>query len=161
MSVRTHSSSACRACTDPSSQPSPGLGRVLAVGAARSGGRGRVLWLAAYDSLAVASTSDIWQPFFLGGRTFRLFISHTSAHKGEVGLLSSALSAHGIAGFVAHTSINPTEAWQDVIVRALGECEALAAYLTADFPQSRWTDQEVGAAVVRDLLVLPLRRRWA
>ena len=106
----------------------------------------------------MASVGDIWQPrFSAGDRYFRLFISHTSAYKREVGLLSSALSAHGIAGFVAHDSISPTEAWQDVIVRALRECEALAAYLTDDFPRSDWTDQEVGAAVVRDLLVLPLR----
>lgn len=58
---------------------------------------------------------------------------------------------------MAHDSINPTDAWQDVILRALGACEALAAYLTDDFPGSNWTDQEVGAAVVRDVPVLPLR----
>lgn len=44
-----------------------------------------------------------------------------------------------------------------MIVRALRECEALAAYLTDDFPQSAWTDHEIGAAVARDLLVLPLK----
>jgi hypothetical protein len=44
-----------------------------------------------------------------------------------------------------------------VIARALGECEGLVAYLTDDFPRSAWTDQEVGAAVVRELLVLPLK----
>jgi TIR domain-containing protein len=105
----------------------------------------------------MASADDIWQPRFETGRFFRLFISHTSRHKREVALLSSALSAYGIAGFVAHDSISPTEAWQDVILRALGECEALAAYLTDDFPNSEWTDQEVGAAVIRDVVILPLR----
>jgi TIR domain len=105
----------------------------------------------------MASANDIWQPGFETGRFFRLFISHTSRHKREVGQLSAALSAHGIAGFVAHDSISPTEAWQDVILRALGECEALAAYLTEDFPKSEWTDQEVGAAVIRDVVILPLR----
>jgi hypothetical protein len=102
--------------------------------------------------------SDIWRPspIFPEGRYFRLFISHTSAHKQQVGLLSSALLTHGISGFVAHDSISPTEQWQDVIVSALRQCEALAAYLTSDFPQSYWTDQEVGVAVARDLLVLPL-----
>lgn len=76
---------------------------------------------APYDSVAVASTSDIWQqPFFPTGRYFRLFISTRARTSTRCG-------------------------------------EALAAYLTDDFPQSRWTDQEVGAAVVRDLLVLPLR----
>src|SRR5687768_1035101 len=99
----------------------------------------------------MTTSGNIWQPgrFASVGRYFSILISHTSAHKREVGLLSSALSAHGIAGFVAHDSITPTAAWQDVIVTALRECEALAAYLTDDFPQSKWTDQEVGAAVVR------------
>lgn len=57
----------------------------------------------------MASTDGIWLPRFEeSGRYFKLFISHTSAHKREVGLLSSALSAYGIAGFVAHDSITPT-----------------------------------------------------
>jgi hypothetical protein len=105
------------------------------------------------------SSVDIWTPELAppGGRYFRLFISHTSAHKHDVHALSRELSLHGIAGFVAHDSIGPFEQWQDVISGALLECEALAAYLTDDFHGSDWTDQEVGAALARDLVVLPLK----
>jgi hypothetical protein len=46
----------------------------------------------------MASTGDIWQPGFERGRLFSLFISHTSAHKREVGLLSTGLLGQGIAG---------------------------------------------------------------
>jgi hypothetical protein len=108
---------------------------------------------------AMGSLPTIWQPqvFFAGKRFFRLFISHTHTHRHEVGLLSAALARHGVAGFVAHNAIPPTREWQEVIVQALKECEALAARLTADFHGSEWTDQEVGAAVARDLLVFPLK----
>jgi TIR domain len=102
--------------------------------------------------------TGIWQPTLVPeGRYFRLFLSHTSAYKREVGLLSSALSAHGIAGFVAHDAISPTQEWLGVIVDALQQCEALAAYLTDDFHDSAWTDQEVGAAIGRDILVIALK----
>jgi hypothetical protein len=37
------------------------------------------------------------------------------------------------------------------------EARHLAAYLTSDFHDSEWTDQEVGAALARGLLVFPLR----
>jgi TIR domain len=101
--------------------------------------------------------TDIWQPTLdENSRYFRLFLSHTHAHRQEVGLLASALLDEGIAGFVAHDSISATLEWENEILRALRECEALAAYLTADFPGSDWTDQEVGVVVGRGLLVLAL-----
>jgi hypothetical protein len=111
------------------------------------------------ERASLAPASDIWVPTLYpkDSRFFRLFISHTSAHKREVGLLRSSLSAVGVAGFVAHDSIHPTLEWQGVILEALNECEALAAYLTSDFKTSDWTDQEVGVAVARGLPILPLR----
>jgi hypothetical protein len=102
--------------------------------------------------------SGLWQPEFQPkGRFFRLFLSHTSAHKQEIGQLRTALIPYGIAGFVAHDAITPTQEWQDVIVDALHSCEALAAYLTPDFSQSAWTDQEVGAAIGSGVLVVPIK----
>ncbi|MGE5433343.1 MAG: TIR domain-containing protein [Candidatus Doudnabacteria bacterium] len=105
----------------------------------------------------MATVSNVWQPEFMQGRFFRLFVSHTSAHRQAVGALRAALLPHGVLAFVAHDAIQPTQEWLDVIVRALREAEALAAYLTGDFHDSPWTDQEVGAAVGRELLVLPLK----
>ena len=105
----------------------------------------------------MATVSNVWQPEFMQGRFFRLFVSHTSAHRQAVGALRAALLPHGVVAFVAHDAIQPTQEWLDVIVRALREAEALAAYLTGDFHDSAWTDQEVGAAVGRELLVLPLK----
>ena len=88
---------------------------------------------------------------------FRLFISHVSAHKLAVSSLKTSLAAHGVAAFVAHEDIEPSREWQVAIELALETADALAAVLTPDFHQSRWTDQEVGVALGRGRLVLPLR----
>jgi hypothetical protein len=47
--------------------------------------------------------------------------------------------------------------WIDEIEGALETCHALAAYLTADFPGSKWTDQEIGFCVKRRVLIVPVR----
>jgi hypothetical protein len=85
---------------------------------------------------------------------FRLFISHTSANKGDVHQLKVALRAREIDAFVAHDDIEPTQEWQDVIESALATCEALLAWLTPDFHASNWCDQEVGYCVGRSILIL-------
>ena len=87
----------------------------------------------------------------------RLFISHTSAHREAAGDIRDWMSPLGVDAFVAHDSIEPTRAWQDVIESALATCHALAALLTADFKQSNWCDQEVGFAVGRGILIIPVK----
>src|SRR5262249_221181 len=73
--------------------------------------------------------------------TFRLFISHTSVHKANVGFLATMLELQGVHGFVAHEDIEPSREWQESIEYALATCDALAAYLTTDFVSSKWCDQ--------------------
>ena len=88
---------------------------------------------------------------------FRLFISHVSSIKVQIHNLKTALAAHGIAGFVAHDDIEPTRDWQNVIEGALRTMDALAAIVTPEFIQSKWCDQEVGTAVGRGKLIIPVR----
>jgi hypothetical protein len=89
---------------------------------------------------------------------FRLFLSHTSAHKKELAALKVALRRRSIDGFVAHEDIKPTKTWETEIERALTSCDALSAYLTPDFPTSNWTDQEVGWCAGRGVPILPIRK---
>jgi hypothetical protein len=96
---------------------------------------------------------DVWT-----ADRFRLFVSHTSAHSADVGFLKLLLGSYWIDAFVAHEDIEPTRDWQGVIESALDTCEALLAWLTEDFHQSLWTDQEVGFCVHRSVLVIPVRR---
>jgi hypothetical protein len=95
---------------------------------------------------------SIWTPDY-----FRLFLSHVATYKVPAQQLKDALNLYNVSCFVAHTDIKPTRAWQDEIEEALGTMDALAALLTTDFHQSNWTDQEIGFAMGRGILVIPLR----
>jgi len=95
---------------------------------------------------------EIWEPDFL-----KLFISHTSKHKKFIEQLKKALLKVGISGFVAHSDIKPTKKWEEVIENALKTADALVAYLTEDFHESSWTDQEVGVAIGRGIFVISIR----
>jgi hypothetical protein len=88
--------------------------------------------------------------------SFRLFLSHVSSHKMEVSSLKDELNIYGISGFVAHEDIEPTIEWENEIFHALNSAQALVALLTPDFHNSKWTDQEVGIALGRGLLVIPV-----
>jgi hypothetical protein len=91
-----------------------------------------------------------------GAHGFKLFLSHVSAHKVEVGNLRKELAVLGINAFVAHADIEPSLEWRDEIEIALRSMDALAALVTPEFHVSFWTDQEVGWAFGRGVLALPI-----
>lgn len=93
--------------------------------------------------------------FWLAGH-FRLFLSHVSSYKESAAHLQGALRKYGISAFVAHEDIEPTQEWLDEIEKALFTMDALAALVMSGFTESNWTDQEVGVAVGRDVLVIPI-----
>ncbi|UOG91010.1 MAG: toll/interleukin-1 receptor domain-containing protein [Candidatus Thiothrix sulfatifontis] len=66
------------------------------------------------------------------------------------------LKRFGISAFVAHVDIEPTKEWQDEIEAGLFSMDALAAILMQGFKESNWTDQEVGIAIGRGVLVIPI-----
>jgi hypothetical protein len=84
-------------------------------------------------------------------------MSHLAIHQTEVGRIAARLANDGIDAFVAHTSIDPSLQWQDVIESALRSCHAMAVFLHDGFRESDWCDQEVGFAMSRQVPVLPLR----
>lgn len=89
---------------------------------------------------------------------FRLFLSHLASFKAQTSHLQTALRKYAISSFVAHEDIEPTREWQDEIEAALQTMDALAAILMPGFQESKWCDQEVGFAVGRDSLVIPIRK---
>jgi TIR domain len=97
--------------------------------------------------------SKFWRP-----NHFRLFLSHLSSFKEKTSQLQKNLLNYGISSFVAHEDIEPTQEWLGEIEKALFSMDALAAILMPGFEESNWTDQEVGVAVGRDVLVIPIRR---
>jgi len=95
---------------------------------------------------------SFWQPGY-----FRLFITHLAAHKAGAHRLKEALAIYQVAAFVAHDDIEPTREWQSEIERSLRTMDALVAILSPRFIESRWCDQEIGIAIGRGKLVLPVR----
>lgn len=89
---------------------------------------------------------------------FKLFISHLSSFKHKTGILKSELEKFGISGFVAHEDIEPTKEWQEEIEKGLFSMDAMCALLMPGFKESNWTDQEVGIAIGRGILVIPIRK---
>lgn len=97
--------------------------------------------------------SRFWHP-----NHFRLFLCHLSVFKDKTASLQVTLLRFGITAFVAHVDIEPTKEWQDEIEAALYSMDALAAILMPGFKESDWTDQEVGVAIGRGVLVVPIMR---
>jgi hypothetical protein len=89
---------------------------------------------------------------------FRVFISHVHTSKLQAGGLHEALQRYGISAFVAHEDIDTSDEWREEILRALMSMDAFVAILSPDFSTSKWTDQEVGVAVARGVLMIPIDR---
>ncbi|HVY12922.1 MAG TPA: toll/interleukin-1 receptor domain-containing protein [Alphaproteobacteria bacterium] len=88
----------------------------------------------------------------------RLFISHVHSVKKSAANLRDALQQYGISAFVAHEDIDTSDEWREEILRALMSMDVFAAILTSDFNSSKWTDQELGVAVARDVLMIPINK---
>jgi len=85
-------------------------------------------------------------------------LSHLASFKVQTSHLQTALRKFAISSFVAHEDIEPTKEWQNEIESGLKTMDALAAILMPGFQESKWCDQEVGVAVGRDILIIPIRK---
>src|SRR5437588_2571456 len=92
-----------------------------------------------------------WEP----GRV-RLFVSHRHPDAQFLGDVKVDLVPYGIDAFLAHDDLRPNVLWLEEILAALQTCHLLAAYLSAGFGDSEWTDQEVGFACGRGLPIIAM-----
>jgi TIR domain len=97
-------------------------------------------------------TLAFWRPGHV-----RLFISHRDGHKIGAKGLAQALETYGISSFVAHDTIKPLTEWRHEILKALETMEIMLVYLTNDFEDSIWTQQEVGYALGKGIPVVSLK----
>ena len=88
----------------------------------------------------------------------RVFISHVHTAKLQAAGLRQALQRYAISAFVAHEDIDTSDEWREEILRALMSMDVFVAILTSDFNSSKWTDQEAGIAVARDVLMIPINK---
>jgi hypothetical protein len=97
-------------------------------------------------------TLSIWKP-----GQIRLFVSHRDIHKAAARSLGDALGGFGISAFVAHDTIEPMTTWQNEIVKGLETMEIMLAFVTNDFHESVWTNQEIGYALGRNVPIISLK----
>jgi hypothetical protein len=97
-------------------------------------------------------TLSIWKPGHI-----RLFISHRDSHKAAARALADALEEYGISAFVAHDTIKPMSTWQEEIIKGLETMEIMLAFVTDDFHDSTWTNQEIGFSLGRNIPVVSLK----
>jgi hypothetical protein len=109
-------------------------------------------------SYTVISAGSVTESKFWEPNHFRLFLSHLSSFKATTAKLRISLRRFAISGFVAHEDVEPTKEWQDEIEAALFSMDALVALVTPKFVESKWADQEVGIAIGRGSLVIPVMR---
>lgn len=91
------------------------------------------------------------------GLGFRLFVSHIAQSVAQLLPLTDALKRYGIVPFLAHENIAPGLLWHREITSALSSMQALLSFHSVGFAQSPWCGQEVGYALGRGVLVLPVR----
>jgi hypothetical protein len=87
----------------------------------------------------------------------RMFISHRDTHKVAARNLADALKVYGISAFVAHDTIEPMKTWQQEIEKGLETMEVMLAFVTDDFHDSVWTNQEVGYAFGKGVPVISVK----
>ena len=92
-----------------------------------------------------------------GEGRIRAFISHKAEDKQLANEIKERLDDYGIASFVSHEDIEPMKEWVPEIERALLSMDLLIALLTEEFSESNWTDQEIGAAIGRKKVIIPVR----
>jgi hypothetical protein len=100
----------------------------------------------------MAENQTTWHPGYL-----RIFVSHRDSHKVAVKRLADALFEFGISCFVAHEAITPPLTCQREIENALKTMDLMLAFVTDNFGQSPWTNQEVGFAFGQGKRVIALK----
>ena len=80
-----------------------------------------------------------------------IFLSHRAIHRTKVSKIKGQLEKEEISCFVAHDDIIPGSLWQDEIVKALSTMDIFIGFVTGEFHEGSWTDQEIGYAYNRDV----------
>lgn len=98
------------------------------------------------DSLGIET---IWE----AGK-IRVFISHRDEKKTEAKKLAFILNSLGVSGFIAHDSIQPMATWKNEIYKALQTMDAFVCFITEDYYDSFWTNQEIGFALAKGVPII-------
>lgn len=95
---------------------------------------------------------EFWKPGLA-----RVFVSHRDLYKKEARELGESLEEYGMSCFIAHDTITPLAEWRDEIIKGLETMEAMIVFMTDDFQDSLWCQQEVGYALGKSTPIVPLK----
>jgi hypothetical protein len=87
----------------------------------------------------------------------RIFFSYSNEDKKAVGRLKELLERVGFEVFLAHEDIEPCSEWQTEILKYLKNCDVFIPFLSNNFKNSNWTDQETGIAISLDKFIVSLQ----
>lgn len=88
--------------------------------------------------------------------TIRGFLSYSNKDRRIAAEVRKAIAVWGVDAFMAHEDITVSEEWRARILAELKGMEVFVPILSEAFRQSSWTAQEAGAAVVRNVLIIPV-----
>lgn len=84
------------------------------------------------------------------------FISYSNQNKKYCALIKDTLQEIGLDGFLAHEDINISREWAEEIFNQLKHVDIFIALLSEDFKISDYCSQEVGMALQRGCMIIPL-----
>ena len=88
--------------------------------------------------------------------SFHIFLSHSTKDLDAILDIKDELEKYGFLVFVAHKDIKASAEWVDEIERELQNCKIFIAFLTQNFKESYWCDQESGIAYLNNLKIVPI-----
>ena len=87
---------------------------------------------------------------------YDIFVSHSHIDYVQVKELVDTLKVYGLSVFLAHRDIQPTTEWETEILQVLNSTKVFIAYITPEFKDSFWCDQESGIAFSREEKIIPI-----
>ena len=85
------------------------------------------------------------------------FLSYSTKDKEVAGAIKHSLEFCGFDVFLAHEHLKVSEEWAKEIMQRLKRCKVFVALLTKNFNKSLWTNQEVGVALARRVIIVPVK----
>lgn len=85
-----------------------------------------------------------------------VFISYSNENKQYCSEIKNLLNQIGLYGFLAHEDINISREWEVEIFKQLKQSDIFIALLSEDFKKSDYCSQEVGMALQKEAMIIPL-----
>jgi hypothetical protein len=86
----------------------------------------------------------------------KVFLSYSSIDKVIAGDIKRNLENYGLEVFLAHEDIEPSIEWEKEIFFRLKNCDIFIPIVSANFRNSKFTDQETGIAIGDGKLIVPV-----